>query len=142
MERFSMLQNRPFYQIQKSGFFGSGSQKRTHTSVKHFPTIGLRVLSKFARAQTLAGAKPGVCLSLRFQITAKTGGVCYHVSPQSLPLQRTMAVAIAVSAARVCAMAASFDQTLARFKSTEFPVENGFVTAEPITEFLSEAVAR
>jgi hypothetical protein len=73
------------------------------------------------------------------QITAKTGGIPYYIAPESLPLRHTMVIGIAVSQT-VVAVAASFDQTLARYQTTAFALDNPF-PSERLTAFVSGSVA-
>jgi hypothetical protein len=121
--------------------------KERYDAVKHLLTVDLGVPSQFVKAQTLFASKTGagsVHLNLLLQITAKTGGIPYYVSSDTLPLIHTMVIGVAVSRGSVCALTASYDQTLSRYKSTTFPVDSfdGVVPADRFGAFVAGAVDR
>lgn len=114
--------------------------KERYDVVKQLLTVDLGIPSQFVKSSTLFNKTnnestelinprlfTNICLKLLYQITAKTGGICYYVSPSTLPLNNTMIVGIDVEKSQydpygsiICAMTASYDQTLARYYSDTF----------------------
>lgn len=115
--------------------------KERYDAVKQLLTVDLGIPSQMVKSTTLFAKNDStesnslvnsrifsnICLKLLYQITAKTGGICYYVSPNTLPLNNTMIVGINVEKSRndpygsiICAMTASYDQTLARYYSDTF----------------------
>lgn len=115
--------------------------KERYDIVKQLLTVDLGIPSQFVKSTTLFPKNnttesnnllnsrifSNICLKLLYQITAKTGGICYYVSPSTLPLNNTMIVGIHVEKPRseslgsiICSMTASYDQTLARYYSDTF----------------------
>lgn len=115
--------------------------KERYDIVKQLLTVELGIPSQFVKSSTLFSNKvssdadsnynlinskifSNICHKLLLQITAKTGGVCYHISPTTLPLLNTMIVGITIDKPSLnsndpilCSMTASYDQTLARYYS-------------------------
>jgi hypothetical protein len=121
--------------------------KERYDAVKHLLTVDLGVPSQFVKAQTLFASKAGagsVHLNLLLQITAKTGGIPYYVSPDTLPLAHTMVIGVAVSRGTICALTSSYDQTLSRYKSTTFSIDSfdGVVPADRFGPFITAAMDR
>lgn len=129
------------------------TNKDRYDSIKTLLSCVLGIPSQFCRSQTLFNDKPGLaeaCIHLIYQITAKTGGVPYYISPNVLPLKSTMIVGISVSKKTtnstqcVCAMTATYDHTLARIYSDTFIIKDNEkgIPETVYKEFLTAAFER
>jgi aubergine-like protein len=144
--------------IQQSGtpsfvlvVFPDSNQER-YDVLKQLLTIDLGIPSQFAKAASICVEPPAaaaaVCTNILIQIAAKTGGIPWFVSPEVLPLRHTIVIGIAVSSKRsgmpMIAMSASYDHTLARYKTAAFssPSTDPIVRPAVITEFIAKAMKR
>ena len=130
--------------------------KERYELIKLFLTVNIGIPSQFMRPSTIYESSSDVISNILFQVTAKTGGVCYYVSnTKSLKLKSTMVIGISVSKKRssskkgnIVAMTASYDQTFGRYFSHTYTMSdnnnslNTIIPAEFINEFIKKSVDR
>lgn len=106
------------------------NDKHRYGELKTFLTVEIGLHSQFLIARTLGNKDfRSVATNIVIQIVSKTGGVPYHISGESLPLDHTILMGIAVShtygSGGVAAVTGSYDWTMTRYTS-----ETGSVGAE------------